>query len=238
MSTKETRSRSPRTEERILKAAAALFVRHGFAKTSMDEIARAAQVAKGTLYRYWPSKEALFTAVFFRELRENNSDFLRRIEADPLGGTIGAIVRHGYETALARPFLRTLMTTESVVLEQFLRRHRLILSPWQFRVDRQLVEQLQSLGVLRNDLDPGLLTYLLTVISLGLMTAGEMVLPDFRPAPEVVSAAIADLVQRAFGTPEGGKTEAAKEVLRQTIAAVNATLHELEAEIQKGMDNE
>lgn len=44
----------------ILKAAERLFLQFGFRRTAMDDIARAAGVAKGTLYLYFDSKEAVF----------------------------------------------------------------------------------------------------------------------------------------------------------------------------------
>ena len=47
------------TRERILTAASKLFILQGFRKTSVDEIARSAQVAKGTIYTYFPSKTEL-----------------------------------------------------------------------------------------------------------------------------------------------------------------------------------
>ena len=43
-------------------AALALFVEKGFAATRLEEIAARAGVSKGTLYLYFDSKEALFTA--------------------------------------------------------------------------------------------------------------------------------------------------------------------------------
>jgi AcrR family transcriptional regulator len=48
---------------RILKAALDLFVRYGIKRTSIDDIAREAGIAKGTLYLYYQSKDALFAAV-------------------------------------------------------------------------------------------------------------------------------------------------------------------------------
>ena len=48
---------------RILRAATALFLRQGFAPTTMDGITEAARVSKATLYAYYPSKEALFVEV-------------------------------------------------------------------------------------------------------------------------------------------------------------------------------
>lgn len=47
----------------ILRAARQLFAENGFSATSVDEIARAAGVAKGALYHHFESKEALFTRV-------------------------------------------------------------------------------------------------------------------------------------------------------------------------------
>ena len=45
------------TEERILTAALGLIGRRGVRRLGMREIAEAAGVARGTLYRYFPSKE-------------------------------------------------------------------------------------------------------------------------------------------------------------------------------------
>ncbi|MDQ0464773.1 AcrR family transcriptional regulator [Caulobacter ginsengisoli] len=52
------------TRGAILAAAGALFADAGFAATSVDDIARAAGVAKGAVYHHFPSKEAVFEAVF------------------------------------------------------------------------------------------------------------------------------------------------------------------------------
>ncbi len=54
----------------ILDIATQLFTRFGFAKTSLDEIATAAQIAKGTVYYYFPSKEDLFVASVEAKTRE------------------------------------------------------------------------------------------------------------------------------------------------------------------------
>jgi AcrR family transcriptional regulator len=48
---------------RILHAAQSLFIRYGVKRTSIDEVARAADLAKGTLYLYYDSKEMLFAEV-------------------------------------------------------------------------------------------------------------------------------------------------------------------------------
>jgi TetR/AcrR family transcriptional repressor of mexJK operon len=47
---------------RVLRAASASFLRHGY-RTSVEEIARRAGVAKQTLYHHFPSKDQLFKEV-------------------------------------------------------------------------------------------------------------------------------------------------------------------------------
>ena len=44
----------------ILEAAASVFLRYGFKKTSMDDLARAAGLSRQGLYLHFPTKEALF----------------------------------------------------------------------------------------------------------------------------------------------------------------------------------
>ncbi|WP_291994388.1 TetR/AcrR family transcriptional regulator [Candidatus Accumulibacter sp. ACC003] len=47
------------TADRLVQTAFALFAEHGYAAVTMEQIAAAADVAKGTLYNYFPVKEAL-----------------------------------------------------------------------------------------------------------------------------------------------------------------------------------
>lgn len=57
---------APKAERRadILAAALACFARSGYHSTTMAEVAEAAEVSKGTPYLYFPSKEALFIALY------------------------------------------------------------------------------------------------------------------------------------------------------------------------------
>jgi len=53
---------SPIKRRQIIDGATRVFVGHGFEGASMSQIAREAQVSKGTLYNYYESKSALFIA--------------------------------------------------------------------------------------------------------------------------------------------------------------------------------
>jgi AcrR family transcriptional regulator len=56
------------TRDKILSVAARMFGKYGFRKTTVDEIARTAHKAKGSVYYYYKSKEELFLAVVCREI--------------------------------------------------------------------------------------------------------------------------------------------------------------------------
>jgi AcrR family transcriptional regulator len=65
-------ARKPRTDalqnrERILEVAKQAFTRSG-ANTSLDDIAKQAGVGPGTLYRHFPTREALLEAVYHTEV--------------------------------------------------------------------------------------------------------------------------------------------------------------------------
>jgi AcrR family transcriptional regulator len=53
---------------RILRAAASLAAEKGLERVQMHEVAKEAEVAIGTLYRYFPSKVYLFTAVLAEQI--------------------------------------------------------------------------------------------------------------------------------------------------------------------------
>jgi len=53
------------TEEKIRNSAIKFFLRFGFKKSSVDEIAEDAGIAKGTVYNYFKNKQDLFTKTSF-----------------------------------------------------------------------------------------------------------------------------------------------------------------------------
>ncbi|MBC7317986.1 TetR/AcrR family transcriptional regulator [Candidatus Bipolaricaulota bacterium] len=56
--------------QRLIAAGRELFARFGLRKTTVDELAQKAGLAKGTFYLFFPSKEALYAEVLLCELPE------------------------------------------------------------------------------------------------------------------------------------------------------------------------
>jgi AcrR family transcriptional regulator len=60
------RPRDPKTDERIIGAAAQLLRERGFERMTVDDVAAEAGVGKATVYRRWPSKDDLAVAAMER----------------------------------------------------------------------------------------------------------------------------------------------------------------------------
>ncbi len=76
----------------LLDAALQLMARQGFAATSMEDIAREAGVAKGTVYLYFPTKDALLTALL--ETQSLLPELTALLGALPIDADVETIVRH------------------------------------------------------------------------------------------------------------------------------------------------
>ena len=61
-------TKTAQTRRVIISAALAEFLEKGFAEATMDGVARRAGIAKGTTYRYFPTKELLFTGIVQQEI--------------------------------------------------------------------------------------------------------------------------------------------------------------------------
>ena len=109
------------TRQVILSAAYNLFIRQGYAATSMRQIAERSRLALGSIYNHFPSKEHVFRAII-----EERHPFLRML---PLlnaveGDTLEQFVRNAARTLLSElgghPEFLNLMLVEIV---EFKARH-------------------------------------------------------------------------------------------------------------------
>ena len=72
-------------QEHVLSVALEVFGRYGFRKTSMDEVARSADISRQGLYLYFASKEALFRAAVRQELDTALSEASHCLEEEDVG---------------------------------------------------------------------------------------------------------------------------------------------------------
>lgn len=72
-------------QKRVLAVALEVFGRYGFRKTSMDEIARAADISRQGLYLHFANKDALFRAAVRQELDTALSEVSRCLSEEGVG---------------------------------------------------------------------------------------------------------------------------------------------------------
>ena len=112
----------PLTPERILEAAEEVLRRHGPAKANVVDVARALGVSHGSVYRHFPSKQALREAVTRRWLEGFHAD-LEQI--DDLGDWLRALHAAKKREALDEPELfatyQVLLADASDVIDDHVR---------------------------------------------------------------------------------------------------------------------
>ncbi|HEV3357603.1 MAG TPA: TetR/AcrR family transcriptional regulator [Pseudonocardiaceae bacterium] len=99
------RPRSQQAHAAILDAAAALMLDRGLAAVSMDAVAERAGVSKATIYRWWPTKEALALDALYTQW-STARPFTR--DTGSLRGDLLSLLRPWAKLAVGRPYARVL----------------------------------------------------------------------------------------------------------------------------------
>jgi AcrR family transcriptional regulator len=102
------RADARRNRERILAAAREACAQHG-ASVQVDDVARAAGVGVGTVYRHFPTKDALIEALVAEKYRVTSENMREALEIDDPWEAFAAGVRRNAEVMAADAALRDAM---------------------------------------------------------------------------------------------------------------------------------
>jgi AcrR family transcriptional regulator len=108
-----------RRPQQILEAAFQIFGSRGLHQATLEEVARRAGISKGTIYLYFPSKAALFSAM----LKARVNDFMPAVEAPGGGGAstirdrLTTLGRHLYRFFRSPAYLAMYRTMVSEALD-------------------------------------------------------------------------------------------------------------------------
>ncbi|MGC4939082.1 TetR/AcrR family transcriptional regulator [Kribbella sp. DT2] len=181
--------------EVILEAAAQLFQRHGYASATTNKIAERAGVSVGSLYQYFPNKDALLLA-----LAEQHLDAAARIFAatfaeftdEDLPAVLRVLVARVAELHTDRPELHRLLFDQAPRTPELVAAFR--------RTEREiadrLADQLRRLGVGGSSPE---LTALLVVQGIEAQIHGAMLDPPSGRTPAEVVVAVEHLWTEALG---------------------------------------
>jgi len=214
----EERSKRERRADRILDAAAELMLRWGYNKTTIDDIARLAGVAKGTIYLHWKTREDLFLALMRREYVRLVEDIQQRIASDPEGGTLHGITKHSMLATMKSPLMKAVLLRDTDLLGEWMRKEFASVSySEQIAQSLALVERFRSLGVVRDDIDVRKLVYMLDAITTGFLVIEQYMPDDFKYSDEEVVEMTAEAVKRTFA-PSPASAPEPDEQTKQEIA--------------------
>ncbi|HEY6981023.1 TetR/AcrR family transcriptional regulator [Reyranella sp.] len=110
-----SQERSRATVDALIEATARLLVREGFDKASTNRIAQEAGVSVGSLYQYYPSKEALVAAVIDRhnqELMEVVRAALAEVAALPVEKAVRKLVAVAIDAHRIAPKLHRVLAEQ------------------------------------------------------------------------------------------------------------------------------
>lgn len=200
--------------DRILDAAADLLVRHGYRKVTVDDIAAAARIGKGTVYLHWRTKQQLFEALLVREAIGYVEELLAGLRDDPDRVRPHRMLPEAFLIVQRRPVLRALFSGDPGVI-----RDRLTDSPLRSQellaIDR-CYELLTRNGLLRDDVPN--LPYALAAVHAGFYLVDTV----DREAGELDVAAraesLAHVVRHAFEPAQPPSSRTLARVATQVVA--------------------
>jgi len=110
-----SQKRSKATVETLLDATARVLTRHGYDRASTNRIAETAGVSVGSLYQYFPNKEALVAALVARhnrELLELVREAVKKVASLDLATAMRELVRAAVDAHLVDPALHRIFAEQ------------------------------------------------------------------------------------------------------------------------------
>jgi AcrR family transcriptional regulator len=137
----------------ILDAAAGLLLRHGYRRVTIDDVAAAANIGKGTVYLHWKTREQLFTAVFEREVLRAIDELRQALRQDPRACLLHRFARTYFLAIAHRPLLRGFLLAETELLGKLTASRDTNRDDRHIEMSRGYLELLAEHGLLRDDMN-------------------------------------------------------------------------------------
>lgn len=196
----EERDKKQERANRILDAAHELILRYGYKKTTIDDIARQAGVAKGTIYLHWKTREDLFIDLIVREKLTMAEKIQQEMLADPEGFSLYTMVKYSLLASSRHPLLKALMLQDKDTLGEIV---NIVNQEEEVRAQYAAFEgmilQLRKQQLIRTDQSVKAQINIIYAVITGFMSYGQ-----YLPASDLIS--------------EEENAELAAETLRRTLA--------------------
>ena len=222
----ENNTTNPDRERRIMEAAAKLIAYYGYDKTTVSDIAEEAGISKGAVYLHYKGKEELFDALIIYEGMKMLDVLVQRVEADPEAGSIFDLYQHAMVATYSSPLILALIRRDSRVLGDMARR----MKDMPIAVDgnfirHEMVAQLQAANVIRRDLAPNIVAYVLALVKSGFLIVNDFLSPEEIPPLDEVGKTLGQLLERGLAPEGGGDKKAGKAALEHMLRMTREVMH-------------
>lgn len=196
-------SKQRQRAERILDAAAELVLRWGYKRVTIDEVAKRANIGKGTVYLHWKTREALFLAVLARDSLRMFDRFAEVMREDPAEILLHRVVRRRLLVLEEFPLLQALFSRDTEVLGNLVGESTARpLQGHKFAVLREYCGLLRAHGLLRTDVDLDGQLYAINAAVFGFYLIDPLLPAEERRPIGERAEMVATMVRRAFEPPE------------------------------------
>lgn len=174
----EERDKRQERAERILDAAAELIQRWGYNKTTIDDIAKQARVAKGTIYLHWKTREDLFRALLLHEELKLTEEIKQHMADDPEGRTFYGMIKYTMLATMKNPLWKALFLRDTTMLGELARQEiQTPIAEERTASFLSLLRLMREQGMIRTDQSFEAQMHLMSAILVGFLMV-EPFLPD------------------------------------------------------------
>jgi AcrR family transcriptional regulator len=222
---------------RILDAATALILRWGYNKTTIDDVARQAGVAKGTIYLHWKTREELFTALMRRERLALAEDLKQRIAADPVGATLRGMLKHSTLALMQRPLLKAVLLRDMDVIGKLAHsEHSSAAYAERLAGFTTYLEFLREHNLVRTDLNLRAQVYMVSAIFMGFFLIAPLMPDEFTLSDEEIADLLAETVHRTLESDRAVAPDELQALSHAFMQYANRDLAIVQEQFQQGLE--
>lgn len=200
----------------ILDASEELFIKYGYDKTTMDDIAKSASISKGAIYLQFESKTELFEKLLFRESARYYEMWFQLIEQDPKGGLLSGMYRNMLKALTCSRVMMAAFSQDENMLGSYMKKPGSSIrfdSSETMRPD--FIMMMQKANAIREDVDPKIVAHIIDMIAFSLVSMGRYKDKSGIPPMEELIDFIADMMDRTLTPEDGGDSEGGKKALNE-----------------------
>ena len=143
--------------ERILKAATQVFAQHGFFNSKISEIAKAANVADGTIYLYFKNKDDLLICLFEEEMNKIIRNMKEEVaKAEGTENKLNTFIKVHLELIAGNKELAEVLQIELRQSHKFMKEYMGSKLNDYLNIISSIISQGQKNGELRPEIVPGI----------------------------------------------------------------------------------